>query len=205
MPSYSTGSATTGTWTTWCDSTPSITGASAWGYWIDDTNVTASTSSTITTSSTSSTSDIWGYWIERVSESRIIVHPVHELTEEEKQLEAELAESNRLAAIERKKIRDERKAKATKLLLETLDRKQKKDLEKRKHFYVRGGKSGHLYKIKQGRVGNVELVDARKRVKQKLCAHPQIGCPDEDTMLVQKVMIEHMEDHFRDIANITYH
>ena len=81
----------------------------------------------------------------------------------------------------------------------------KKDFDKNKHFFVRGNKSGNLYKIKQGRVGNVQMLDKLKNVKQSLCAHPRIHCPDEDTMLTQKIMIEHMEDQFRDVANITFH
>jgi len=193
---------TTTAWTTWCGSptsfTTGITGATAssviWDEWCG----------TGITSATTNTGDTWIVWASEATSNSVMIQN-RDFSEEQQKAIDERNEANRIAALKHAEQQKERKAKAIKLLRDTLDRKQKKDLNKRKHFFVRGGKSGNLYKIKQGRVQNVELVDDRKRTKQRLCAHPQINCPDEDTMLVQKVMIEHMEDHFRDIANITYH
>lgn len=198
MPTYITGtSVTSATWDEWTNSTSvTTTGSTIWVGWCDDS--TASTIIPIISSSSTSTTATWDYWITGD-------HYIVEATEEQIRAREAQLEANRVAAIQREIEYQERKTKATKLLRAALTRKQKKDLDKHKHFFVRGGKSGDLYKIRQGRVQNVDLLDAKKRMKQQLCAHPQIHCPDEDTMLTQKIMLEHMEDHFRDIANITYH
>ena len=82
--------------------------------------------------------------------------------------------------------------------------KQKNDMNKHNYFYVIGGKTGHKYRIDHGRAGNVKLM-VNDKVAQSWCAHPAINCPNEDTMLAQKVMLEHMEAQFKDTANITIH
>ena len=186
----------TGAWEVWVTScsttaTTATTTTGAWNTWC------SSTTSSITTSS----NEIWIGWLN--DDNRIVITE-EALRENQAQYEASLERERELQK-KWAKEHEEKRAKAMKLLLDSLNRKQKRDFKQRSHFYVRGGKSGDLYKIVKGRQGNVKLMDKKKRVIQSLCAHPKIHCPDEDTMLVQKVMIEHMEDHFRDIANITYH
>jgi hypothetical protein len=183
------------TWTTWATATTSS--ATTWVDWTGNT-ITSTTPDLYriwcdeTTATTSSiATDTWGTWV-TIDQQRIISEPrvVNEI---------------RLADIKRQKERNVIKANATRLLRYALTRKQKKDFDKHNHFFVRGGNSGNLYKIKHGRAGNVLLLDKNKQVKESLCVHPHIYCPDEDTMLAQKIMIEHMEEQFRNTANITYH
>jgi hypothetical protein len=179
----------TNTWTTWTSSPMSTTSVTmcdeVWVEWASGTGGTAS----IATTATDNT--IWVQWTGtggftvEVYKDRAI-----------KQQQA------REAAARREK---EKKDKAITLLKDTLTRKQKRDLERHNYFYVRGGKTKNLYRIKHGRAGNVQLLDHNKKVKEVLCAHPHIYCPHEDTMLAQKIMIEHMEELFRQTANITVH
>ena len=64
--------------------------------------------------------------------------------------------------------------------------------------------SGRLYRIKKGRMRNIEELDIQDTEKSiaRLCAHPAMRVPDYDTMLAQKLMLETDEDEFRRIANI---
>lgn len=48
---------------------------------------------------------------------------------------------------------------------------------------------------------NIELLDDTGKPIERLCAHPALYCPDEDTMLAQKLAIETDEESFRRIAN----
>ena len=199
MPFITTSTATAEiAWVTWATSATPTSNNIAWDTWTSST-----TTSAITTAATTGTG-VWGVWIDDCRAIRVSDESDEQARQRVRMYESEV-HAQRKADIQREKEFKERKAKANKLLRDALDRKQKKDFDKRQFFYVRGGESGNLYKIKKGRIGNVEVVDSLKRVKQKLCAHPQISCPDEDTMLAQKVMIEHMENQFRDVANITYH
>lgn len=61
--------------------------------------------------------------------------------------------------------------------------------------------SGEVYRIKRGRSRNVTRIVNGQAV-EILCAHPQVRCPDEDTMLAQKFMLETDEAAFRKVANI---
>ena len=44
-------------------------------------------------------------------------------------------------------------------------------------------------------------VKAAKKIFKTLCAHPEMNCPVQDTMLSQKIMLELNEQHFLSIAN----
>lgn len=196
-----TTSSTSATWDTWCTGS-TVTGSTSatyvWGEWCDNTSVT-----TGFTTSTNSSGDAWIQWVTTSGVIQVDQYGnVSAEVIEQVRLDAERRQAERL---EQTKLQNERKAKAVKLLRNDLTRKQKKDFDKHKHFFVRGNVSGNLYKIRQGRQHNVAMLDKHKKTKQILCAHPGIYCPDEDTMLSQKIMIEHMEDNFREIANITYH
>lgn len=174
------------TWGQWLDTGTggSITyGQSEWKMWVDmGTTTTATTSITGT----------WDVWVSNT-------------TSEYRSIPVDALRANEAARAKRKLLREERRARARKLLMQVLNAKQKQDLEKHNYFYVIGGKTGNRYRIDQGRSGNVKLLSQDDKVQQSWCAHPRIGCPDEDTMLAQKIMLEHMEGRFKDIANITVH
>lgn len=68
------------------------------------------------------------------------------------------------------------------------------------HIFVRGF-SGCRYRIRKGRVGNVDVVSKEGRVTHALCAHPMIAVPDFDTMLAQKLALETDDESFCRTAN----
>jgi hypothetical protein len=117
------------------------------------------------------------------------------LTEEERREQADRAE--------RLKADREEAAKRAKELLEShLDDAQKKDLAERGEFEVES-QSGKRYAIKRGRAGNVFSLDEQRRKTAKYCIHPEIDCPDEDTMLSQLCWLRWNEEEFLRTANAT--
>jgi hypothetical protein len=103
---------------------------------------------------------------------------------------------------QQKKERIEALNKSTLILTETLNQHQRQDFEKHGYFFVQSP-SGRLYRIREGRAINIDLMKGQSKivVEKRLCAHPAINCPNRDTMLIQKVMLEHQEAEFLRIAN----
>lgn len=91
--------------------------------------------------------------------------------------------------------------KAFELLREALEPEQQVELENRKGFIVKGNKTGTKYLIFKGRAGNIHVLDDNGKTKHRLCFHPEISCPDFDTMLAQKLVLENNEDYALQIAN----
>lgn len=100
------------------------------------------------------------------------------------------------------------KTRAEGLLREHLSERQRADLNEKGYFEVcavnfREG-IRRYYRIRRGRAGNVALLDGPGgREVKKLCCHPLENVPDADTMLSQKLMLEHNEALFLKLANIT--
>ena len=92
---------------------------------------------------------------------------------------------------------------AEKLLLSVLDEKQKEDWVARGQFYVHVGP--RKYRIRRGRIGNVELVDPETdEILQRYCAHPVQPVPNEDTAVAQLLHLRHDEQRFIGLANVHY-
>lgn len=89
------------------------------------------------------------------------------------------------------------------LLRDNLSAAQREELAAKGHFTITilEGEARRTYRIKKGRSRNVQQVDDRGRVLKTLCAHPMIACPDEDTMLAQKLWLETREREFLQVAN----
>jgi hypothetical protein len=124
-----------------------------------------------------------------------------ELTPEERaEREAAQAAVQRREA-ELRREREDAEARAERLLLETLSPLA------RVQYLANGtvtviAKSGRVYAIAKGRARNVyELDPATRARRSRLCAHPVDGVPDQDTMLAQKLMLEHAEEEFLAMAN----
>jgi hypothetical protein len=144
-------------------------------------------------------------------------HQEIELTKEEK---AQLKEKQRvermwyeiqreanaeIRAIEEKERQEKlnrSQDRALKLLRTSLSKKQLERFEKDQCIPVDTAK-GNKYLIRKGRSGNVWELDKNGKAKAKLCAHPVTNVPDYDTMLAQKLYLEHMEDEFLRMANRT--
>lgn len=158
-----------------------------WTIWCEQ-SITSSSSSPNITYYPSEV--IWHNWtqadIERLNEEQRRVA-------EEGQREAEQRAALRKAAQERAKL----------LLVANLKEDQRRDLDTKRHFIVHSKSGERRYRIRQGRTGNVDLLNAAGAVVAKFCIHPAVLCPDEDTMLAQKLMIETDEDGFLLTANKT--
>jgi len=86
------------------------------------------------------------------------------------------------------------------LLIAHLSAEQRKSMEQRGWFVVKGGKSGTNYRIRTGSyAGNIEVLRGDK-VTGVLCCHCD-GIPLHDHHLAQKLALQYDEDRFLRIAN----
>lgn len=111
----------------------------------------------------------------------------------------EQAEANLTLQADDQKQADKR---ATELLLENLNEKQRKDFLSFRHFRVKSTLyPGAYYQIKVGRQGNIYFHGTDGQVKQLCATSIDFGIPVCDVMLVQKLMIECDEAGFLAVAN----
>lgn len=97
-------------------------------------------------------------------------------------------------------VQNEARERARALLHRHLSDRQRISLVQSSYFDVRTA-SGRRYRIRQGRVRNVDQLNDDGFRVATYCAHPGIECPDEDTMLTQLLWLQHDEEHFLRIAN----
>ena len=166
--------------------------ATAWQAW-----TSSGTIATTTISPTSSVSaiTIWPYWVEETiyHSSPPPRHEAHVLCRREY--------LRRIAAQRQKRLARIKELRAKRLLNQCLDQEQRQTLKERDHFYMRTA-SGKLYRIEYGRAGNVFLMEG-DLVARRYCIHPDDYCPNYDTMLMQKLMLETDEEQFLRMANAT--
>ena len=91
------------------------------------------------------------------------------------------------------------KLRASKLLMSTLTAEQLTEYKRANEFKLYT--NGRCYLVRQGRAGNVFLLDEQGNRVRKYCAHPIDSVPDEDTMLAQKLLLETDEQAFLQMAN----
>ena len=197
------------TYSVWCSETPTATTTHAvtWTEWTctSPTNVTP-------TASTTTNSEAWYYWTtDSTGAAGGYRHSEHDqdrlrrlrpqiTPEQREQRERQQAENERRWAAERAE-KQTAKDRADELLDANLTDAQRSDLARDGFFFVDSLK-GNKYRIRRGRVANVDAMHkCGERVSHKLCAHPQLYVPDGDTMLAQKLMLEHNEDEFLRLAN----
>lgn len=142
----------------------STASASAWLVWASETIY-----------STTSTDAAWTAW---QPVEPLYVQPTALAVAAAENRAAALAASRRVAII-----------KADKLLESILNEVQRAHVQAHGYFVVRG-KSGQLYRIRRGWAANVDAINARGEVTQRLCAHPLSYMPDGDLMAAQKLMLE---------------
>lgn len=98
---------------------------------------------------------------------------------------------------------DKAKARAESLLLENLSELQRYDYIRRGYFEIQG-QSGRRYQIgRSGTSGNVIEVDGKGVQVAKWCCNLgyEVGCPEGDHYLGQKLHLEHNEAEFLKTAN----
>lgn len=181
---------------------------STWAAWVDYTVCTATTIDTWHTWSSATTGTTWGTWCTGIPGCIVrIVREDLSPAEREAWIERE-REANRHNDEWQKKLAEEQakraaaEARAAKLLEENLALQERQRLAKDGHFIVHG-RSGCRYRIRRGRSGNVDVIDRQGMITARLCIHPIESVPDSDTMLAQKLMIEHDEQEFNRVANRT--
>ena len=171
-----------------------------WATWVD------STASGTTTSN--SADAIWTIWASQPATSsgsgsgNIIYSsppsPPVLSTEEQKELRQARLEKER----QLKEKRDAAQRKAEELLCGVLDEGQLEQFKKTKWFFV-VSQSGRRYRIRHGWIENIDELDRNDMVIAKHCIHPYSRVPIEDSMLIQKLMLEADEKRFEEIANRT--
>lgn len=189
-----TTSSSTDVWVYWnayyssaTSSEPDDMNNSVWSVW--------STSS----SSTSASDSVWSCWI---SDGHGNWHQYQGNVTENQQITPELARRMREEEEAREQERELARQKAEELLCENLDREQREQFEKTKWFYVIS-QSGKRYRIRKGWSGNIDEIGEGDMVVAQYCIHPTMHVPTEDSMLVQKLMLEIDESRFLEIANKT--
>lgn len=204
-------------WTTWTTTTTTASTYETWNAWIGETN----TAVTAYTASTASNNIIWRSWVdagaadtwdqwttvEYVTGDNYNAKPyVDNRTAEQKAADdARIAAERADIARKAKEAEDARKAailRARELLHSMLDVKQREQLQTSRFFEVISKNSRRTYRIHQGTHGNVKLLDDKGNEITSYCAQPDF-VPTEDSMLAQKLMIEHEEEAFLKVANAT--
>jgi hypothetical protein len=141
-------------------------------------------------------------WTSTATTATIIALPqeTEEQRVEREQQVAALQERCAREAAEREQAKSLAEQRAFELLRLALSDEEMRQLDTEKHFEVRGS-SGTVYRIRKGRSANIDVMD-NGRVTHRLCFHPQIYCPDYDTMLAQKLLLETDEDAALRMANV---
>lgn len=174
--------------------------STVWTGWCTTGTNTISTTQTVCTSTTV----VWYTWCDGATNTYTSpqlaqVNDRQAREDYARHMAARNAEATeRYAESERK--RKEAEARADKLLVENLTLQQRLDFEKTKSFMVKAT-SGKRYRIRCGRMGNVDMINAKGFIEHRLCAHPGVDVPNGDTMLAQKLMLEVDEPAFLRIAN----
>jgi hypothetical protein len=183
--------------------------ASTWFIWNSD-STTASTSTTITNGSTwnmwcsgtdATTTDstsVWSTW------NGSVVYRVrqHNPVETGEQIQARLQreEQARIADEERRRMEAEAMQRSEDLLMLQLSEKQKQDWRTQKAFEVLA-QSGKRFRIRDGVSMNVDEYDTQGKIVAKHCIIPMERVPRYDQFVMQKLMLEHAESEFMQIAN----
>lgn len=203
------------TWSIWTSGdtvTATASNDGAWNYWNVGSGII-----------TDSTTRVWGNWNGSVTVS---FNPHFQVTDEqlrmtpEQQARARELLDERRAAMEREqreweerqqrwarqRQEEEKKLEVARLearaLLESLlSPAQRASLEQEDWFLVMG-KSGSIYRLRRGRVGNVDLVGPDGKVLRKYCVHPGTHLPNFDDLAAQKLHLENDDTSLIELANM---
>ena len=98
-------------------------------------------------------------------------------------------------------LSEDAQSQAIQLLKQHLTPEQREQYEKRSYFYVSGGDSGRVYRIRHGVQMNVEQLDQGGKRVRMLCFMPEGGLAVGDVMLAQKIALETDEKGALALAN----
>jgi hypothetical protein len=89
------------------------------------------------------------------------------------------------------------------LLVEQLSPAQRVQYDRFKYFDVVGGDTGRRYRIRQGQMLNVEVLDSTGHRMCLLCFMPEGHLPVGDVMLAQKLALESFEVEVIKVARMS--
>lgn len=212
---YASGTACT-TWDSWNQYyyTTIATGTSTtaeyvWSAW--NSYASSSTAYVAVDTGTSTCATVWARWnnsyweIDNVNLGSVeraapeTAEQAAERAREHRERQAELARQ----AEEQNRLAQEAEQRAQELLTEHLTEEQRREFAKEKSFTVISKDGERRYRIRKGYSRNIERIDEHGKRLKTLCAHPAEQLPDYDHMLAQKLMLEHSEDDFLKIANVS--
>lgn len=208
-----TTASTASSWTAWTDTyataTVTVSGSAdyTWDCWTSGTY-----GATISVGAADTNKYVFGHWVEEKREekaknkkenkAKLRKERVEAKREEELRLRTEMRlEEERQLQEERSKAHKAAEKKAHKLLTDNLTKEQLDCLNKNGYFRVKA-QSGKHYDINKNPNYNVISLDRFRKKKKQHCALPEKNVPHYDTMLAQKLMLEHKEKEFLKIANV---
>lgn len=221
---YTPSVSTTGDiWTEWNNtyivsastSASTVAARDTWTVWVRGQNgvITANSADdiTVTGSTANSTVRIWGAWTANYRISNEEFQARQRRTAEQEAQYAERRAQQEQARIQAEGEKQAARERAAMLLRAHLSEEQRLELADKGYFTIRSidknGQTRH-YQIRKGFHQNIHEVDpSTGRRLNTICAHPQVRVPDEDAMLIQKLMLESPEGHdeFLRIANVSRH
>lgn len=87
------------------------------------------------------------------------------------------------------------------LLRSNLSAQQRREFDQQRRFEVRGGSTGHRYRIRRGWSMNIDEIDGRGAVLRTWCFYPKGRLSVGDIMLAQKIALETFELEALEVGN----
>lgn len=122
------------------------------------------------------------------------------------------SEEEREARVQRELIRTEERKKKERIrklasieaksLLDSVLTEVQRECFKKENWFLVIGKSGDIYRINRGFVGNVDLLDPTGKLLRSFCMHINTRFPMEDNLVAQKLHLETDDKHFVENANV---
>ena len=192
MTHITASNSTTATWNCWNDTgTATSVIDTTWGCWANSTATTTAGSATT-----------WMRWMSdgTTSGNYVVTQPAQLSKEQLAVVKQQQAEFNKAQA-ELQAKQKHAKAKAEQLLVEHLTEEQEKAWKENRAIFVTA-KSGRRFKIREGRAGNIEEINADGKAIRSFCVHVEpYNVPDADNVLAQKLALEHNEEALLRVAN----
>lgn len=214
------GSEITATWAYWNDDAnnklivtdATSTAANTWDSWsftVDSGTATATTNDLTWTEWNTGTNAVrvhtsdgsWSEWLRQHTNAnhyREIANPPFipyypEETEEQKAQRVIREQQQELKRKDEELRRQKARLEALSLLDSILDDIQRETFAQEDWFLVIG-KSGKIYRLRRGRVGNIDLISPEGKLLKTFCVHPTPMLPNGDDLVAQKLHLEHDDD-----------
>ena len=171
---------------------------SVWNEWNDSPQFVSTADTVSMDGGTADSSSVWAVWNDGVLSVKQGGNGV------QLGLQISHREKWRNKIRRRKFVKKKRRirARAETVLRENLDQRQVAELREYNYFTLHSKDGKRRYCIRRGRVGNLERVSEEGKLQVKYCVHPRSSLPDADTMLAQKLHLEHDDEEFLKIANV---